>query len=190
MFYPGYESQANEGADTGSQEKRVHSFVRIGRDNVLDWGNDPGLDVSNGYGLYGDINQREITPRDVDKRISSFVRIGKSTEPNDYIDALKRISSFVRIGKNNQKRRPSSFVRIGKDGNLDDADAQKRNAFVRIGKADGQTLMSVDDGAIYKDMGSNSDMYDGNAFVQSDGKMVEVDPSTLVVDAKKEKEKI
>ncbi len=80
----------------GVPQRRVSSFVRIGRANP-----------------------------------SSFVRIGKA-RPSSFVRIGKaRPSSFVRIGK----ARPSSFVRIGK---------ARPSSFVRIGKKDDEKYFNED----------------------------------------------
>ena len=70
----------------------------------------------------------------IGRQKSSFVRIGKKNSYDDLIN--KRPSSFVRIGKSYFKR-PSSFVRIGRSIHDDmENEAEKRASnFVRIGKA-------------------------------------------------------
>ncbi|KAH3882418.1 FMRFamide-related neuropeptides-like [Dreissena polymorpha] len=124
--------------------KALNSFVRIGRDN-------PQSDLFNYYsrnGAYNDIYPI-INPddfRDNQKRMSSFVRIGKSKIPefedeDSYgADIEKRAGAFIRMGKfpssafiERLEDRMNSFghqpyyTRTGRIGH---------SSFIRIGKRD------------------------------------------------------
>lgn len=116
------------------EEKRLSSFVRIGKLN-------PENKRLSSFVRIGKSQLEDELPSSWpydEKRMSSFVRIGKSITPNE--DISKRLSSFVRIGKNypEENKRYSSFVRIGKD--LTDALAKRSrtSSFVRIGKSYGE----------------------------------------------------
>ncbi|CAG5126626.1 unnamed protein product [Candidula unifasciata] len=156
-----FHENAEDDADRGDGfkdtdvNKRASSFVRIGRyptmSRFVRIGRNPGSELNGndeydqdavgskdvsaeGYPLNSDVYEG-LEDDDVNKRASSFVRIGKSSspfseEPGRFAEDMKRSeswsrfsrapSSFVRIGK-----APSSFVRIGK----------APSSFVRIGKS-------------------------------------------------------
>lgn len=72
--------------------------------------------------------------------LSSFVRIGKDGKDDvESANANKRMSSFMRIGKSlddNTNKRMSSFMRIGKSLDSDESEPDKRmSSFMRIGKS-------------------------------------------------------
>lgn len=80
--------------------------------------------------------------KDTDKkRLSNFVRIGKSPETslNNAFETTdeKRLSNFVRIGKRNENidKRLSNFVRIGKRSEQPLDENKRFSSFVRIGKS-------------------------------------------------------
>ncbi|XP_052065476.1 FMRF-amide neuropeptides-like [Mytilus californianus] len=86
--------------------------------------------------VVGGSNNGEDEDVTAEKRLSSFMRIGKSN-PEE-----KRLSSFVRIGKlHPEDKRLSSFVRIGKSQLEDELhsswpyDEKRMRSFVRIGKS-------------------------------------------------------
>ena len=157
-----FEGSMADDDDALDKEKRMSSFVRIGK---------------SGQGIGSqDYNRRassfvRIGKSDPAKRLSSFVRIGKKSSDgdvqgmetdltddekamensledkyyNDYVDLYKqpkRASSFVRIGKKDDiddhtmAKRPSSFVRIGRnpDEVFDDGNKRGTSSFVRIGR--------------------------------------------------------
>ncbi|XP_071122662.1 FMRF-amide neuropeptides-like [Mytilus edulis] len=116
------------------EEKRLSSFVRIGKLH-------PENKRLSSFVRIGKSQLEDELPSSWpydEKRMSSFVRIGKSMTPNE--DISKRLSSFVRIGKNypEENKRYSSFVRIGKDLTDSLAKRSRTSSFVRIGKSYGE----------------------------------------------------
>ncbi|KAJ8299181.1 hypothetical protein KUTeg_023241 [Tegillarca granosa] len=68
--------------------------------------------------------------------LSSFVRIGKDGKDNvDSASANKRMSSFMRIGKSLDDKRMSSFMRIGKSLDSESEPDKRMSSFMRIGKS-------------------------------------------------------
>ena len=117
-----------QGEEQLNSEKQPSKYVRIGEDSFVNIGKDVGKpegeNLNKRYSSFVRIGKSQPS----EKRYSSFVRIGKSQPTN------KRYSSFVRIGKSPAaSKRYSSFVRIGKSPQPD----KRLSSFMRIGKANG-----------------------------------------------------